>query len=470
MSDYDFDLFVIGAGSGGVRAARIAALNGAKVAIAEQDRIGGTCVIRGCVPKKIMVLASRFHDAFRDAEGYGWTVPQKPVFSWERLKQIRDAEVERLSGIYETNLLKAGVVVFKERAAIAGKNRITLGASQTAFSAKNILVAVGDKPVKLDIEGKEHGITSDDFFNLEQQPQTMLLIGSGYIAVEFSCLLQRLGTRVSVAFRGEHLLSSFDADIQAELMGAMAQDGIALMPRTQVQKIELLAETKGRRVTFHDGSQQDFDAVMFATGRDADTDRLGVENGGLTLGARGILSVDETSNTGVSSIHAVGDVTGGLKLTPLAIKQGHAFSDSAFSEKTWTVDSHVVATAIFTTPEIGTVGLSEKDALEQGFTVDIYKTRFRSLKHVLTERQERTLMKVIVDSATDRVLGIHIVGEEAGELIQLAGTVLQNNLTKAQLDATIPVHPTVAEELVTLKTCKRAAPLPASPRETVKTA
>jgi glutathione reductase (NADPH) len=450
---YDFDLFVIGAGSGGVRAARIAAQNGARVAIAEESRIGGTCVVRGCVPKKILVLASRFHDAFDDAEGYGWSFPQKPDFSWEKLRDVKEREVTRLSGLYEDNLIKAGVVIFHERAVVEGNNAVRLSQQETRLTARHILVAVGGRPRMPDIVGCELGLTSDDMFDLPQQPQTLLVVGGGYIALEFACLFQRLGTRVSVVHRRAHVLPDFDADIRNELMAAMRHDGVELRLGTNITQVT--QQGSSRHVIFDQGPPAAYDAVLFATGRVPNTDGLGLEKAGLDLDSSGVVRVDTSSRTASDAVYAVGDVTDRVNLTPVAIREGHAFADSLYGKKPWNVAHDPVATAVFTTPEIGVVGLTEEAALRKSLSVDIYKTRFRSLKHTLTRRQERTLMKLVVDTATDVVLGVHILGEDAGELIQLAAVIVQNKLTKAALDATIAVHPTAAEELVTMRNAER---------------
>lgn len=446
---FDLDLFVIGAGSGGVRAARIAAGHGARVAIAEEYRFGGTCVVRGCVPKKLLVLSSRFRDAFEDAEGFGWSFPAAPVFSWDAMRDAKEREVSRLAGIYEQNVLKAGVTVHHDRAVMDAPHTVRLVKSGQSFSARHILIATGGHPVLPDIPGKELILSSDHMFDLPVFPKRLLVVGGGYIGVEFACLFQRLGAEVTLAHRGDKLLRGFDMDLRDDLMHAMDAAGVTLLMQRGVTA--LAAEGDARRVIYDNGESAVFDAVMFATGRAPNTQGLGLESLGVMLGKRGEISVDECSRSSAPQIFAVGDVTGGMALTPLAIREGHALADSLFGGKPWMVSRDCVATAVFSTPEIGTVGLSEEAAREKGHRVDIYRTRFRSLKHTLTRRQERTLMKLVVDAVTDRVLGVHILGEDAGEMIQLAAVAVQNGLTKADFDRTVAVHPTAAEELVTLR-------------------
>jgi glutathione reductase (NADPH) len=451
MADYDVDLFVIGAGSGGVRAARVAAGHGARVAIAEEFRIGGTCVIRGCIPKKILVLASRFRDAVDDARGFGWSFPQTPAFSWAALRDVKDREIARLSRIYEENLGGARVTIHRSRTVLEDAHTVRLLADGRTISARHILIATGGHPAVPDVPGRELAITSNEAFDLPALPRRLLIVGGGYIALEFACLFQRLGSAVTLVYRGDRVLRGFDDDIRDELMLTMAADGIALRMEDTVAEIAD-AGAEGRRVNFASGHAELFDVVFFATGRKANTADLGLEAVGIELDARGAVKVDAASQSTVPHIYAVGDVTDRLQLTPVAIREGHAVADTLFGGKPWQVDHGTVATAVFSTPEIGGVGLTEAAARAAGHGVDCYRTRFRNLKHTLTPRHEYTLMKLVVDQRSDCVLGVHIVGEDAGEIIQAAAIAVTMKATKADFDRTIAVHPTAAEELVTLRT------------------
>jgi glutathione reductase (NADPH) len=393
------------------------------------------------------------------AEGYGWSFPQKPQFSWDKLRGIKEREITRLSGLYENNLIKSGVTIFRDRAVVEGVNAVRLSHQETRLSAKHILVAVGGRPRVPDIEGCELGLNSDHMFDLAALPDTLLVVGGGYIALEFACLFQRLGTKVCVVHRRQTVLPGFDVDLRNELMDAMRRDGIELRLGANITQVK--AQGERRHVTFDKGDAATYGSILFATGRVPNTEGLGLEKAGLTLDANGVVKVDADSFTGVNNIHAVGDVTDRVNLTPVAIREGHAFADSVFGNKPWHVTHDPVATAVFTTPEIGTVGLTQEQALEKGLEIDVYKARFRSLKHTLTRRQEYTLMKLIVESESGIVIGVHILGEDAGEMIQLAGVAVQNRLTKTQWDATIAVHPTAAEELVTMRIAERKSPLQA---------
>ncbi len=444
---HDLDFFVIGGGSGGVRSARIAAAHGARVGIAEEHRFGGTCVIRGCVPKKLFVLASRFHDAFEDAAGFGWTVGEA-AFDWTALKAAKDKEVQRLAEAYERNLDRVGVALHRARATVAGPNRVAL-ADGTTVSAANILIATGGRPHVPEIAGIEHAIVSDDVFELEALPETMLIVGGGYIAVEFAGLLQRLGVAVTLVHRGPMLLSGFDDDLRLGTMEGLAAAGVTL--RMDDTVIEIEADGDLRWATFAGGERAAFGAVFFATGRRPYVDGLGLEAAGVELSRHGAIRVDAGSRSSVPSIFAVGDVTDRVNLTPVAIREGHALADTLFGGKPWTVDHDVVASAVFSTPEIGTVGLTEEVARGQGRDIDVYRARFRPMKHTLSGRDERTLMKLVVDAESDRVLGVHILGEDAGELIQAVAIAVTMGATKADFDRTIAVHPTAAEELVTMR-------------------
>jgi len=450
MPEFDVDLFVIGAGSGGVRAARIAAGHGARVAVAEEYRIGGTCVIRGCVPKKILVLASRFHDAFDDAEGYGWSFPQPPAFSWDALRDAKDREISRLSGLYEQNLARSDVAIHRSRAELEDEHTVRLVADDRRITARNILIATGGHPTPPDIPGAELAISSNEAFDLKALPERVLIVGGGYIAVEFACLMQRLGSTVTLLHRGAKLLRGFDEDLADELMLSMAAEGITLKMHDTLASIEA-SDNGSRLVHFSSGSRSHFDVVFFATGRHPSTRGMGLERAGVAVNDRGAITVDPQSRSSVPHIFAVGDVTDRVNLTPIAIREGHAVADSLFGGKPWTVEHDCVATAVFSTPEIGVVGMTEQAAREQNIPYDLYRTRFRNLKHTLTRRQERTVMKLIVHAKTDKVLGVHILGEDAGEMIQLAAVAIGMGATKADFDRTVAVHPSSAEELVTLR-------------------
>jgi glutathione reductase (NADPH) len=456
MTEYDFDLFVIGGGSGGVRAARIAARHGAKVGVAEEYRFGGTCVIRGCVPKKLLVYASRFRDDFDDAAGFGWTV-EGTSFDWPTLIANKDKEIERLEGIYRRNVGGAGAEVFDTRATIADPNTVVLSGDGRELRARYILVATGGRPVKLDIPGAEFAITSNEAFHLKELPHTILIVGGGYIAVEFAGIFSGLGARTTLLYRGEKLLRGFDDDMRVGLMEEMRKRGIDVRVKADVAAIEKARH--GYAVALDDGSTLQVDCVMFATGRSPNTQGLGLETAGVTVGAKGEIVVDEESRSSVPSIYAIGDVTDRVNLTPVAIREGHAFADSLFGNKRWTVSHDLIPTAVFSTPEIGTVGLPQHIACQQYPELDIYRARFRPLKHTLSGRDERTIMKLLVDGATDKVVGCHILGPDAAEIVQMAAIALKMGATKADFDATVALHPSIAEELVTMRE-KVAAPQP----------
>ncbi|MDX7950738.1 glutathione-disulfide reductase [Lichenihabitans sp. Uapishka_5] len=449
MAEHDVDFFVIGGGSGGVRAARIAANHGARVALAESYRLGGTCVIRGCVPKKLYVYASRFADDFADAAGFGWEVGAAR-FSWPKLVAGKEAEVSRLSDIYRANLVKAGVTIHANRATVLGPNRIGLDTG-AEVSARHILVATGSHPVfHPDIPGIDLAISSNEIFDLPAFPKRLLAIGSGYIALEFASAFVRLGSAVTVVYRGDAVLRGFDHDMQAGLSEALGHAGIDLRPRTSPTRIERV--DGGLRVHLDDGTTVEVDQVLAATGRVPLTAGLGLEAAGVQLDASGAIRVDRFSTTSVPSIHAVGDVTDRINLTPVAIREGHLLADTLFGGRDRATDHANVASAVFTTPEVGTVGLTEADARERFDVVDVYKAAFRPMKATLSGRAEKTVMKILVDGITDRVLGVHILGHEAGEVIQAVAIAVHMGATKAQFDATMAVHPTAAEELVTMRT------------------
>jgi glutathione reductase (NADPH) len=447
---FDVDLFVIGGGSGGVRAARIAATHGAKVMLAEEYRMGGTCVIRGCVPKKLMVYASQFHEHFEDAAGFGWTVGTAS-FDWPTFIAAKDKEIARLEGIYGSNLVKAGVEIVAQRATVAGPNAVRLADGRTV-TARTILVATGGRPsTDENLPGRELAISSNEVFHLPEQPKRIVIAGGGYIAVEFAGVFAGLGSEVTIVYRGTKILRGFDEDVRDHLTAEYQKRGIRLV---MGEVFTGLAKTSGGiEVSFKNGHPPiEADQVLMAIGRKANTAGLGLAEAGVTLGADGEVMVDEESRTSVSSIYAVGDVTDQVNLTPVAIREGHAFADTVFGGNRWTADHAIIPTAVFSEPEIGTVGLSEEEARLSGCALDIYKATFRPMKHTLSGRDTRMLMKLVVDGETDRVLGVHICGPDAGEMIQLAGIAVKMGATKADFDATMAVHPTAAEELVTMRT------------------
>lgn len=449
MSTFDYDLFVIGAGSGGVRAARIAAGYGAKVAVAEEFRIGGTCVIRGCVPKKLYVYASRFREDFEDAAGFGWSVPPAR-FDWPTLVAAKEKEITRLSGIYASNLEKAGVEMIAARATLEGPNAVRLSTGKSV-SARIILVATGGAPTIFPaIPGCELAISSNEVFDLKTFPQRLLVVGGGYIAVEFASVFARLGSQVTQVFRADNVLRGFDDDLRTMLADAMAHAGVALKPGLLPTHIEKAGGCL--RVAMSDGSTADFDQVLVATGRAPYTAGLGLEAAGVGLRHNGAIIVNERSQTNVPSIYAVGDVTDRINLTPVAIREGHAFADSVFGGKEVIVDHRHVPSAVFTTPEIGTVGLTEEQARQEYEVVDVYKSTFRPMKATLSGNAEKTLMKILVCGHTDKVLGVHVLGHDSGEMAQLLAIPIRMGATKADFDATMALHPTAAEELVTMRT------------------
>jgi glutathione reductase (NADPH) len=451
MADLEVDLFVIGAGSGGVRAARIAAGHGAKVAIAEEYRVGGTCVIRGCVPKKLMVYASRYREEFEDAAGFGWSVGE-PHFDWAKLKANRDAEIARLERIYHSLLQGSKVETFPERAVLEDAHTVRLIESGRTVRAGHILVAVGAHPtLEPPIPGGELAIRSNEVFELEELPPRILVVGGGYIAVEFAGVFHGLGSRTSLLHRGDKLLRGFDDDVRDALGKAYADRGIDLALGVTIERMDRRGGCIA--VTLSDGRVIEADQVLVATGRRPNTKGLGLEKVGIELDRVGAIPVDGYSRTIVPTISAVGDVTNRANLTPVAIREGHAFADTVFGGRPTLVEHDLIPTAVFSTPEIGTVGHGEEAARRlYGEDVLVYKASFRPMKATLSGRAEQVLMKVIVHAGTDKVLGVHIVGEHAGEMIQLAGVAMAMGATKADFDRTVAVHPTAAEELVTMRT------------------
>jgi glutathione reductase (NADPH) len=449
MTNFDFDLFVIGGGSGGVRAARIAAGYGARVAIAEESRFGGTCVIRGCVPKKLMVYASRYSSDFEDARGFGWETGPA-VFNWKTLIAAKDKEIARLEGLYRKGQESAGVVIFDERAVLAGQHEVVLSSGRRLSTGK-ILIATGGLPnVDATLPGVEHVITSNEVFDLKDQPRRIVVAGGGYIAVEFASIFAGLGSEVTLIYRGEKVLRGFDGGLREGLMDSMAARGIRLVMGDIFTNIErkdasIVGTTRGGEILMAD-------QILFAIGRSPNTRGLGLEAAGVKLDAVGAVAVDAFSRSNVPSIFAVGDVTNRVNLTPVAIREGHAFADTQFGGKPWSTSYENIPTAVFTTPEIGTVGLSEEAARGSTDQVDVYETRFRPMRNVLAGRNERTHMKLVVDAASDRVLGVHILGPDAAEMVQMAAIALNLKAAKADFDRTMALHPSAAEELVTLRT------------------
>lgn len=447
MADFDYDLFVIGGGSGGVRAARLAAAGGAKTAIAEEFRYGGTCVIRGCVPKKLMVYASSFSGAFEDAAGFGWTVGETN-FDWSKLIAAKDNEITRLEGLYARNVGAAGAEVFHQRAEVAGAHEVRLVSDDRVVSAKHILVATGGAPFVPDFPGSGLAITSNEIFDLKEQPRRAVIVGGGYIASEFACILNGLGSEVTQIYRRDLILRGFDDDVRRHVSDEMAAKGIALRYNADVAKITKTGDALA--VTLTDDEVIEADAVLYATGRKPATSSLGLEAAGVALGRNGEVIVDDYSQTKIPSIYAVGDVTDRMALTPVAIREGVAFVETVFNGNPTKPDHSNVATAVFTQPEIGTVGLSEEEARGSG-EIEVYKAAFRPMMATISGREEKMLMKLIVSKADRKVLGVHIVGHGAGEMIQLAGVAVKMGATKEDFDRTVAVHPTAAEELVTMR-------------------
>ncbi|MBE1292143.1 MAG: glutathione-disulfide reductase [Shimia sp.] len=443
---FDYDLFVIGGGSGGVRAARVAAAEGVKVALAEEDRYGGTCVIRGCVPKKLMVFASEYAGMVEDAQAYGWDI--KPgAFDWDAFKGKLHAELDRLEGIYRNLLKNSGVESFDQRAKMVDAHTVEL-ADGTQKTAKHILLAMGGRPVWPDLPGAELGISSNEIFHLDKLPESILIVGGGYIASEFAGIMNGLGVKTTQFYRGAQILRGFDDEARGLVAEEMKQRGVDLHCGTNI--LEMRKEGDKIWVKATNGEERLFDQVMFATGRAPNTDNMGLEEIGVKLGRKGEVVVDEYSQTGVPSVYAVGDVTDRVNLTPVAIREGMAFVETVFKGNPTPVDHELIPTAIFTQPEMGTVGLSEEEAAEQE-PIEVYATSFKPMQQAFAGRAERVLMKLIVSKATRKVLGCHIVAPGAGEMIQLAGIAVKMGATKEDFDRTVAVHPTMSEELVTMK-------------------
>jgi len=447
MTNYDYDLFVIGGGSGGVRAARIAAGHGARVGLCEESRLGGTCVIRGCVPKKLLVYASQFSEAFEDAAGYGWRMGEAN-FSWPDLVRAKEREITRLEGVYGRLLDNAGVEVHRGRGHLADRHTVQVG--ERRISAGKILVAVGGRPFRLDIPGAELGIVSDDAFDLPDFPQRLLVVGGGYIAVEFAGIFRGLGAEVMLNYRRDCILRGFDADVRRVVEAGMLGRGIRFHYNNDPTRI--IAGAGGQRqVMFSDGTSGEFDQVLFATGRHPYTSTLGLENAGVETGPKGLIAVDEYSRTSVDNIFAVGDVTDRIALTPVALMEGHAFADSQFGEMDRPVDHANVPSAVFSQPPSSSVGLTEEEARAQCDSVRVFRSEFTPMKYTLSDRSEKAFMKILVAGESDRVIGLHVVGPDAAEMVQGFAVAVRAGLTKADFDRTIGIHPTSAEELVTMR-------------------
>lgn len=450
MTQYDYDLFVIGAGSGGVRAARLTALGGKKVAVAEEYRVGGTCVIRGCVPKKFMVMASEVSHALEIAEGYGWSF-DNAKFDWPTFLQAKDVEIARLSGIYAANLGKAGVDLVHGRAVMKDAHTVEIVGKNQTFTAEKILIATGGRPWKPeDLPGVEHAITSEEAFHLPELPRRIMIAGGGYIAVEFAGIFAGLGVETTLIYRGPNILRGFDDDVRAHLAGEIEKRGVKVILGCQHTSIE---KTESGLVShLGNGMTMEHDVIMFATGRVPYVKGLGLENAGVELNDEGAIAVDPFSRTSADNIWAIGDVTDRMNLTPVAIREAVAFHETVYKNNPQHFDYEAVATAVFSQPPVGVVGLTEHEARRACTNgVDVYVTRFRPMKYAFTGSDERVLMKLVVDADSQRVVGVHIVGPESPEMIQLAAIAVKAGLTKAQWDATCAVHPTMAEELVTLK-------------------
>ena len=446
---YDFDLFVIGAGSGGVRAARFAAGYGARVAVAESRYLGGTCVNVGCVPKKLLVYGAHFTDEFEQANGFGWTVAEAD-FDWSTLIANKNREIERLNGIYRNLLVNSGVTLLEGHARIVDEHHVELAGKR--YSAQHILIATGGWPLIPNIPGREHAIDSNQAFFLPQLPKRVLVVGGGYIAVEFASIFNGLGAESTLLYRGDLFLRGFDKAVRLHLQDELNKRGVNLQFNSDIAHIDKQADGS-LHATLKDGRVLHVDCIFYATGRRPMLDNLGLENTAVELDDRGFIKVDEQYQTNTPSILAIGDVIGRVQLTPVALAEGMAVARRLFKADEYRpVDYRMIPTAVFSLPNIGTVGLSEEQAKEEGYSVKVFESRFRPMKLALTEAQERTLMKLVVDAKTDRVLGCHMVGPDAGEIIQGLAVALKAGATKQIFDETIGVHPTAAEEFVTMRT------------------
>ncbi len=449
MSQYDYDFFVIGGGSGGVRAGRLIAGMGQRVGIAEEYRWGGTCVIRGCVPKKLMVYASQFSEEFEAAAGFGWSVG-KSNFDWKILITNKDKEIDRLEGLYKKGLASNDADIINSRAELRGKHEVYLKAQDKTVTAEKILIAVGGTPTRSSgAQGDELCITSDEVFHLEELPKAIVINGGGYIAVEFACIFAGLGSKVTLVYRGEQILRGFDNDIRNALHDEMVAKGIDIRLGQTFKKIEG-SESSQKTVHLSDGSKIPADQVMLAIGRDPATAGLGLDSAGVASDKKGNVIIDEYSKTNVDNIWAVGDVTNRVALTPVAIHESMCLIETEFKNNPTKPDHDLIATAVFTQPEIGTVGLGEEDAGKKYSSLNVFKAHFRPMKNTLSGSTEKMLMKIIVDAESDVVVGLHVMGHGAGEMAQALGIAVKMKATKADFDRTMAVHPTAAEELVTM--------------------
>ena len=451
MPQYDYDLFVIGAGSGGVRASRLAALSGARVAVAEEYRVGGTCVIRGCVPKKFMVYASEVTHQLEIAHGFGWEACESPRFNWTTFLERKDVEIARLSGIYVRNLANAGVELLHGRAELKDPHTLELTGEDgpKTITADKILIATGGWPAMPDLPGIEHAITSNEAFHLPQLPKSILVVGGGYIAVEFAGIFKGMGVDTTLVYRGPNILRGFDDDVRSHLAGEMEHRGIKIILGAQHERIEKTGAGLVSHLT--NNHAETTEVVMFATGRTPKTSGLGLEAAGVKLNERGAVVVDDYSQTNVPNIWAVGDVTDRIALTPVAIREGSAFAETVFRNNPTRYDHACVPSAVFSQPPVGVVGLSEAEARHAHKRVDVYKSIFRPMKQTFFGGGERMLMKLVVDGESQKILGCHIVGDDAPEMIQLAAVAIKMGITKPQWDNTTALHPTAAEELVTMR-------------------
>ena len=447
MAEFDYDLFVIGAGSGGVRAGRMAAAEGVRVAVAEDRYLGGTCVNVGCVPKKLYVYASHYAESFHEAEGFGLKA-QGVEFNWPRLRDNKTNEISRLNGIYTNLLQNAGCDLIQGRAQIIGAHEVRVG--DTTYTAERILVATGGWPYVPDLPGREHVITSNDVFDLEQFPQDVIVVGGGYIAVEFAGIFAGLGANTHLVYRGDLFLRGFDQEVREFTAQEVAKKGVQLAFNCNIQSIKKL-ESGRLQAELTDGRVLEADQILYATGRVPNVEGLGLEQAGVATADNGAVVVNEQFQTSVPSIYAIGDVIDRVQLTPVALAEGMALVRHLYAQGSPEVDYDLIPTAVFCQPNIGTVGLTEEAAREQYAQIKVFRSEFRALKHTLSGSDERTLMKMIVDGETDRVLGVHMVGAEAGEIIQGIGVALKAGATKAVFDSTIGIHPTAAEEFVTMR-------------------
>jgi len=447
MSKFDFDLFVIGAGSGGVRAARIAAGHGARVGICEASRVGGTCVIRGCVPKKLLSYAAHFHEEFEDAAGYGWDIGETR-FSWTRLIENKDREIDRLNKIYLSLLSNADVKLYPVHGQLLDSHRVQLG--EDTVTAEKILIATGGRPWTPEIPGAEHSITSDEAFHLKALPKRVIVVGGGFIACEFAGIFNGLGADVVQIYRGEQILRGFDHDVQESLAKEMIKKGIDIRLHTNVT--ELIKTSEGQiTAKLDDGSELQADTVMFATGRVPNVRDLGLRDAGVHVLPGGMIPVNEYSRTNLPNVFAVGDVTNRVNLTPVALMEGHAFADSEFGGNSRPVNHGFIPSAVFSHPPVATVGFSEKEASTRYGKLDVYRSEFTPMKHTLSGRDEKTMMKLLVQASSGKIVGLHVVGMDAPEIVQGFAVAIKSGLTKQQFDRTTGIHPTAAEELVTMR-------------------